>query len=319
MKKRIAYIGISYPLLYDYRYQASKTFNDTWDSPNPIIESPLGLMVLYDELLFLCRSICPDNMRNLPYVKFVDELYPEFSFKNSWKEATEIKDMLTIDYNMSFSDIKKALNIKWDGVDEHTHRLRIGDINLAAMSNEREFLFDIYVFKELQNIYGSNIELITNSRYASNEDKGGVEAEYVEKIIIPGIPNYIGIAGPYHDCIEELRENKYLRDFRRWVIENHKNMQRTEIAEMCVAVEKNIEEVKEAVFKKYLEDNSQYSFFKSTATTVMKTTLGLICSPVSIVDALAGSVIKGKETLDAQSLRWQGFVIESRDIVKNMR
>ena len=42
MKKRTAYIGISYPLLYDYRYQADKSPNDLLDSPNPIIESPLG-------------------------------------------------------------------------------------------------------------------------------------------------------------------------------------------------------------------------------------------------------------------------------------
>ena len=37
MKKRVAYIGISYPLLYDYRHQANKSLNDLSDSPNPII------------------------------------------------------------------------------------------------------------------------------------------------------------------------------------------------------------------------------------------------------------------------------------------
>lgn len=31
-------------------------------------------------ILFLCKSVCPNNMRNLPYVKFVDELYPNFDF-----------------------------------------------------------------------------------------------------------------------------------------------------------------------------------------------------------------------------------------------
>ena len=50
MKRRIAYIGLSYPLLYDYKNQAEMTENDVTDSPNPIIESPLGLMILYDEL-----------------------------------------------------------------------------------------------------------------------------------------------------------------------------------------------------------------------------------------------------------------------------
>ena len=77
MGKRTAYIGLSYPLLYDYNHQADKSPNDLYSSPNPIIESPLGLMILFDEILFLCRSVCPNNMRQLPYVKFVDELYPD--------------------------------------------------------------------------------------------------------------------------------------------------------------------------------------------------------------------------------------------------
>ena len=57
MKKRTAYIGISYPLLYDYKHQAGRSSNDMRDSPNPIIESPLGLMIFYDEIIFLCRSV----------------------------------------------------------------------------------------------------------------------------------------------------------------------------------------------------------------------------------------------------------------------
>ena len=94
MKKRTAYIGISYPLLYDYRYQADKSPNDLLDSPNPIIESPLGLMIFYDEILFLCRSVCPNNMRNLPYVRFVDELFPDFCFKDLLECADEMRDII---------------------------------------------------------------------------------------------------------------------------------------------------------------------------------------------------------------------------------
>ncbi|RHU68383.1 hypothetical protein DXC58_18125 [Ruminococcus sp. TF06-23] len=53
-------------------------------------------------------------------------------------------------------------------------------------------------------------------------------------------------------------------------IENHNNIQKAEITEMCDTVEKSINETKETLFKKYLENNSEYSFFKSTATTLIK-------------------------------------------------
>ena len=65
MKKRTAYIGISYPLLYDYRYQADKSPNDLLDSPNPIIESPLGLMIFYDEILFLVEVSQANTKENV--------------------------------------------------------------------------------------------------------------------------------------------------------------------------------------------------------------------------------------------------------------
>lgn len=37
---------------------------------------------------------------------------------------------------------------------------------------------------------------------------------------------------------------------------------------------------------------------------------------ISIGDAFIGSIIKGKDALDAKSLRWQGFVMDSRNVVK---
>lgn len=318
MRKRTAYIGLSYPLLYDYKHQANRTLNDLSDSPNPIIESPLGLLIFYDELLFLCKSVCPNNMRNLPYVKFVDELYPDFYFQGILDQTNEMNDIININTTLSYSDIVKLLNVQGWGADTHTHGLKIGDVIVSAKANENGFLFDLYVFQALQELYNDDIELIANSRFNSGAFNGGVKSEFIDRIVIPDIPNYIGIDGPYHECMEELRENKYLKDFRHWIIEKHNNIQRTEIKEMCVAVERNIEEVKENTFRKYLEDNSGYSSFKSIGSTIIKTALGVKCTPISFADAFAGSIKQGKKYLDAKSVRWQGFVMDSRNIVKRI-
>ena len=318
MRKRTAYIGISYPLLYDYRHQADKSSNDLSDSPNPIIESPLGLMIFYDEILFLCKSVCPNNMRNLPYVKFVDEIYVDFDFKGIWECANEEENSITVSTKLSYSDIVKSLNVEGWGADGHTHTLKLGNIEVSANSNENRILFDLFVFQALQNLYSDDIELIANSRYALAPFSGGAEAELIDRIIIPGIPNYISVSGPYHECMEELRENRYIKDFRRWIIEKHSNIQRTEVKEICDAVEQNMEEVKENIFRKYLENNSGYSFFRSTGSTILKTTSGIFCSTISVIDAFAGCVVGGKNSLDAKSLRWQGFVMDSRNIVKKI-
>ena len=70
---RIAYVGLSTPLFYDYHFPATKAPSDLSSSPNPILDSSFGIMLLFDEIWFLCRSLCPDNMRSLSYVKFMDE------------------------------------------------------------------------------------------------------------------------------------------------------------------------------------------------------------------------------------------------------
>lgn len=315
MRKRTAYIGISYPLLYDYKHQADKSRNDLSDSPNPIIESPLGLMIFYDEILFLCRSVCPNNMRNLPYVKFVDELYPDFDFRGIEEYTDKLRGSFTMNTELSYSDIEKLLNVQGWGADNHTHGLKLGELIISANSSEFNFLFDLYVFQALQNLYKDDIELIANSRYPLQSFNGGAQAELIDRIIIPGIPNYLSFSGPYHECMEELRENKYIQDFRRWIIENHSNIQRAEIKEMCSSVEQSIKEVQENIFMRYLENNSGYSFSKSTGSTMIKTAAGMVLPAISVADAFAGCIVKGKEFLDAKSLRWQGFVITSRNIM----
>lgn len=119
--------------------------------------------------------------------------------------------------------------------------------------------------------------------------------------------------------MEELRENEFIKDFRKWIVENHGNLQRSEIQDICVGVERNIEETQNRVLKKYLQENSGFTFFKSTSSTLIKTVLGIMCSPISIADAFAGSIKKGKHTLHAKSIRWQGFVVDSRNIVQKMQ
>lgn len=318
MRKRIAYIGISYPLLYDYQHLAPKTINDKSDSPNPIIESPLGLMILYDELVFLCRSICPNNMRNLPYVKFVDEMFPDFYFKGILNLVNKSQDTIKIIPEIDFNDIVSSMNLEKWILDIHTHSLQIGDVELSARSDEYMFLFDMYIFQALQELYYLDIELIANSKFRMGALSSNANAELVEKIIIPDIPNYIRADGPYHECMEELRYNKYIKDFRNWIIEQHIHLQHTEINEISNAVNRNIEEVQKTTFRKYLDSHNGFSFFKSTSSTIVKTGLGMFNPWISITDAFYGISGNGKETLNAKSVRWQGFVLDSRDTLRRL-
>ena len=90
---RIGLVGLSSPVFYDYRHPASIAPSDLSSSPNPVLEGAFGALLLYDELWFLCRSLCPENMRSISCVKFLDELgmLPEFN-PDSLPEPGEMFD-----------------------------------------------------------------------------------------------------------------------------------------------------------------------------------------------------------------------------------
>lgn len=204
------------------------------------------------------------------------------------------------------------------GLDNHSHAIKIGTITRAGNPVQHNLMFDIYIFMALQEKCTDSIELVINSRFCMNEfAQNNNDAEVVEKIIIPDIPNYLNKEGPYHPCMEELRENKYISDFRKWIIDNHNIIQKSEIDEICADVDRTIKDTTEKVFNKYLEDSSKYSFFKSSGKTIIKTAAGIVSAPFSIADAILGITITGKNTLKVNGDRWQGFVIQSRNIANS--
>ena len=66
-KKRVAYIGLSYPIMYDDDRIWAAWRGGPPLPPHPILDNPFGLMVLYDELWFLTEEICPINMKTSVY------------------------------------------------------------------------------------------------------------------------------------------------------------------------------------------------------------------------------------------------------------
>ena len=71
MGRNCAYVGKAVPVGWDYARE------DTVGIPNPVLESVLGLLLCYDEIWFPSREFCPEDMRDLSYIKFIDEMSTE--------------------------------------------------------------------------------------------------------------------------------------------------------------------------------------------------------------------------------------------------
>lgn len=317
MKKRIAYLGLSYPIRFDTTIYTKSWmgYSPLLGNTFPIIESPWGLMLLYDELWFLCKDVCPLNMRDCSFVKFVTDLFPKIDYQKLFEDARSMVD--------------KPRNI-YDSMDEHfrafckktvyytvttspSQDCYVGNMRVSAGSLPDNFLFDLLIKAKIESLSGKRIELIANG----NIDYEGYIAEkgifeLSKELILNGIPNYLTHYGPYHPVIDELRESRYLTDYRTWICDYHSHLQNTEIDEVKKAVEHELKSIQDRIFLRYMEDHSKKTFYTSMAKTVVNTTIGAVSLPYSVVAAVNDVATDRKEMLEAQNDRWAAFVVESR-------
>lgn len=317
---RIAYVGLSTPLFYDYHFPASKAPSDLSSSPNPILDSPFGIMLLFDEIWFLCRSLCPDNMRSLSYVRFMDEqgLLPpieDIKFPDLYEAIKNNKELLAkyndfYDVFKTYEESLKSVGYIWGRwPDNHSHGLKLGSVIRSANSVRIEnVLFDIEVVKRLEK---KNIELITNrfsQRWLQTGSNPFLQSHVTELLVINNIPNYLSRYGPYHPCTEEARENKYLKDFRKWVVQQPLSFDKNELLDIMKSVESAIKETQDKLFLQYLDRST---FYKSVGKTLVGTAMDLLVPGVSAIATIAEEIVS---YFDRGKTRWQGFIVSMRSV-----
>lgn len=308
---RKAFVGLSTPVGYDYTNPATKTGSDQSSSPNPVLDSPFGLMLLFDEIVFVSKSLCPENMRSLPYVTFLDE--SEQLPLVTKDEISSVHDLQLgrFEYPHTFQEaIRSAGVLDEMGVDNHTHGLKFGQFEGLAASHERNLAIDMLFHSRLND---PNIELITNSNLrpleTSDEDVWG-KLKLTELLVVENIPNFLTKSGPYHPVIDEVRENKYLSEFREWIVQQNGLAGVHEVSEMKEQVERALQEAQDELFMKHL-DSSRH--FKTVGEAMLGDLAGLVCPVAGTVKALAEA---GTDLLKPSNNRWQGFVVGAKRTIR---
>ncbi|WP_345984757.1 hypothetical protein WCX49_08990 [Sulfurimonas sp. HSL-1656] len=312
---REAYIGLSTPVGFDYLNTATKTKADQTSSPNPILDSPFGLMLLFDKLVFLSKSLCPENMRNLPFVEFLDEngSLPFVSEEEIELAITKIREQNNsrMKTGISFQTaIQEAGVLDGIMVDNHTHSLKIGNYVGYANSDEYNLAIDLLYLSKLQ---GRTIELVTNSRLRPTHNlptETWAGAKLTELLVIDNISNYLSPKGPYHPVIDEVRENKYLDEFRKWIISQNGSASITEVQDMKKQVEYAIQDAQDKLFLRHLDPKRHF-------LTIGEAMLGDLAG---LVYPLAGTtkatVEVGKEIINPTVNKWQGFIVSAKQQIR---
>lgn len=329
MKKRIAYVGLSCPIRFDITKRLK-----SWLSPGtpvetfPILESPWGLMLLYDELWFLCEDVCPVNMRKCEFVKFVTDMFPAINYKALFNKALTVSEKPTCDLltDQEFYQVYvPKLNYRPSVSSASSDICRVKDLPLRAGTLPENYVFDVLVKEQIERRSFHKVEVIANSNvhleeYLLQERK----LELSSTLILNGIPNYLTRQGPYHPVIEELRDNKYLKYYREWIISTHPHLLSVEMKEAQEAIEQELQDIQKELMLRFFDEHSQESLVKSAAKTVICTSLEAVPVAGPIIGGIVGmasDVVEfasdAMEVRNADNDRWAAFTVEARNTLKN--
>ncbi len=198
-------IGVSSPVGYFYARASEK------GRPAPILEAPLSYCLLYDEIWFFSRDMCPYNMEGLDFVHFVDEeLQPKGLSKDAIpeKQAGPIGPFPWEEWN---GVIEATIGRRWS-YDNHSRPLKFGEVRLLPTpGNYENLLVDRYIATQ----YGMDlVENTTNAIWSKDLDQNSLKMEISEQFMHSKIVSMQTIDGPWHPMIAELRSDGLLKSYR---------------------------------------------------------------------------------------------------------
>lgn len=329
---RRAYIGLSSPVAYDYSNKFRVGISPDVDFkpeplyavgynglpyPTPILESPFGLMLFYDELWFLSRALCPPDMQNLPYVHFIFEtdyienVYGKYVNYESKSVSNVIKNEyfnITVPHKGVIENIKNSFPINWDAkLSDSSEIFMVSNMGCFGHSGKLESLLIDLVFMSHFGI--PNLELITNRftdkmlehlSYETLEHSNLATA--IEPILIDNIPNYLNKNGCYHPSIEEARSDQFLSDFRNWLSTFPKSVTPIEVSEIADEARNKLKLMQNEIFIKYL---SPKTYYLATGKGLLNAGVDLLLPGVGAGLDLLDTALEGRK---AEKIRWLGFM-----------
>jgi hypothetical protein len=232
MARKVAYIGISGPLGYDYRNGARKPHRLDLSSPNPVLENVSGLLICYDELIFLSRHFCPADMRKLPYVRFISDDKELLSRAQvaleQAKESIPPGSFPAYDWlgnaGTAIDRLVGASNPRY-AIDNHTHDIHIGrHIILRANAAIAEYvLADINIAASLDiprtDVISNTpmLKVLEDIGYSDGNEIPHWKLSAADLLVPVHSVNYWGPRGAYHESLEQLRNHPRIREFREYL------------------------------------------------------------------------------------------------------
>jgi hypothetical protein len=278
-------------------------------------------MLMFDEIWFLSRALCPRNMQGLPWVRLLDEqkLLPPLDSL----EPLNIQGLLDgspeferryIEFGRQIgSDINRIMRTLVSqgdfGLDYHGAGVKLGDVERRTDSLRPEnVVFDLEVLRRLND---KRVELVTNSfsqRWLESHENPLLRTKLAESLVVNNIPSYFSSDGPYHECVDEVRDRPFLREFRKRIATVEGLTTERDVDEAKRQLEEEIRRAQDLVFMKHL---SKWARLENTGKAIACAGADLL---VPFSGTVAGALDNLVDLFKQPEQRWMGFVVSTRSL-----
>jgi hypothetical protein len=307
------YVGASSPLGYCYRANNS-------NRPLPILENPMSYFLFYDNICFFNRDLCPKNMQKLKFVSFLEEDYKiEKDLSEIVNDKILLNDKPEFDWDWEYWNkvIVNTAGTKW-GFDNHLRTINFHGIDICPRPNDcRNILLDEYISKEFNmdlavnsTVENSYKELSTNQLKLSYKELSTNQLKLLlsEQFLSTEISSIQTNKGPWHESINDLRNDSLIREYRR-------KIQEVSI-DSIYDIEKRIVELKdeyENISTRIVAEHNDNTFLTKSIISVI---IGFF-SPIPIISA--GELIIKAVNSNKEKKRsgWVSFVSKTKMALKS--
>ena len=319
---RRAFVGFSSPIGYDHRFKATETKNDRDPAPpNARLFGATGLLLLYDEIVFACESLCPENMRGLDYVKFLDRDFSlsKLSNQNFRAEIDAVYQNYQSDIEFQIAGIASQSHRDFceanyrKTFDDHQGVLMFCGEGILPKCGTFQTIVDTWIINRFINL---NLAIVINpfttrDYFRDLLDVTDIESslkkmEISEKLIsLQNVKDIDDEAGPYHPVIEELRQDSLIKNYRAWLSDDEKNWHNRQVADIVHEVDTKIYEFMSKALAAYVAPTNLIQ-------TTVSVTKGLALGTIPLGSTLNTIANEAKMHHQRQEFGWQAFIAWSR-------
>ncbi|MFJ5210711.1 hypothetical protein [Streptomyces nigra] len=317
-----AFIGMAGPLCYDY--QNPKQVEP--EIPNPILENVTGLILSYDEIWFLSRALCPLDLEEVAFVKFVEDdselieraqvafnQYTDLYFDDAsgWDAARGDLSVARRLWGESVRFIAEELPFK-AGPDHHSRTIPgfdamgsgeptynvLADLGMAAsLGMKTDVIFNSYsaaIAEQLEHPHS----VLTQRRI-----------DFSEHLTAIRTIDHLGPKGAYHESLDELRMHPQVTEFRQYLTEV--DVATGDLTKLATEVERAANRHAREILDRFLKGKGKIrtigaATISAGANLVLPGSGGAISGTLATLEWI-------KERKMRKEMAWAPFVLDARD------